>query len=114
MSLTISAIFTQSLYNWLQSRFGLPFLKAMYIVEIGRFPLLILCIVLGYLWENRREKAADAFAVKVTGDPERVVQAILKAHFLSQGITQGSMENPPNYLKERIQRIRTIEPPPKR
>ncbi|WP_394795185.1 hypothetical protein [Armatimonas sp.] len=110
MSFAILGFFSSSLQNWLQSRFGLPFLKAAYIVEFGRFAILIISVWLGYTWNNRRAKAADAFAVKVTGDPDRVVQAILKAYFFSPGITQGSMEIPPNHLRERIWRIRENAP----
>ncbi len=112
--LAISGLFTTVMEGWLHNQFGVPLTQVMFYVEAGRVVVMIVLSILGYLWEKHRAKAADVFAVKVTGDPERVIQAILKAHFLSPGITQGSMENPPNYLKERIQRIRALASPTER
>ncbi|WP_309709590.1 M48 family metalloprotease, partial [Armatimonas sp.] len=93
--LVISGLFTTVMESWLHNQFGVPLTQVMFYVAAIRVVLTVVINIFGYLWEKHRAKAADAFAVKVTGDPERVVQAILKAHFLSPGIMQGSMENPP-------------------
>jgi Zn-dependent protease with chaperone function len=106
----VLGLFTTVLHEWLQHRFGIPLARAVFTVEGIRMLLMLGMVIAAVIWRDHREKAADAFAVKVTGDPERVVQAILKAYFLSPGITQGSMENLPDGLKERIRRIRENAP----
>lgn len=102
----VLGLFTTALHEWLQHRFGIPLGRAVFIIEGIRMLLMIGMVIVTVFWRDRREKAADAFAVKVTGDPERVIQAILKAHSLSSGAPQDSIENLPDGLKERIQRIR--------
>jgi Zn-dependent protease with chaperone function len=104
----ILGLFTSTLRDWLYHQFDIALPQAMFYVEATRMLLMLVIVVATIIWNDRRQKAADAFAVKVTGDPERVVQAILKAYFLSPGITQGSMENPPDGIKERIRRIRKM------
>ena len=110
----ILGLFTSPVRDWLHHRFAVPLTQATFYCEATRMLLMMAIVIITILWNDRRQKAADAFAVKVTGDPERVIQAILKAHFLSPGLTQGSMENPPDGLKERIRRIRENAPIPER
>ena len=106
----VSGLFSSLVEQWLQHQLGLSIFHANLCTNFGRIGLSLGFWVFCNNWHHRRQKAADAFAVKVTGDPERVVQAILKTHFLSPGMTQGSMENPPDGLKERIRRIRENTP----
>ncbi|MBB6053751.1 M48 family metallopeptidase [Armatimonas rosea] len=110
----ILGLFTTGLQEWLQHRFGTPLGRAALTVEGIRGVLMLGMITATTIWRDRREKAADAFAVKVIGDPERVVQAILKEYALSSGATQNSIEKLPDGLKERIRRIRENAPTPER
>ena len=106
----ILGLFTSTLRDWLHHQFDIALPQAMFYVEATRMLLMLVIVVATIAWNDRRQKAADAFAVKVTGDPERVIQAILKAYFLSPGTTRGTMENPPDGIKERIRRIRENTP----